>query len=242
MPITPRATFGTGYSTSAPSEQQYVAGVPRAWSGGKPPLILCHGATDTAASIAAVDGFRALVTALAQDHLVVAADLGGDQWGNDTHLARIGQAIAYANSLGATGKPRLAGISMGTLGALGYARANPGAIAAVGVVIPALDLGDLYANRGFSANINAAYPPSGYNDATMGTTRSPVKYAAGLPADLPIGLWTSSDDPYTVPSTADAFVTARPATWRTNLGALGHTPAAVAAAAPLMAAWMPTIY
>lgn len=236
---TPITVFATGYSTAAPNEQVYIAGSQAAWSGQRPPLILAHGSGDSAAGIATTAEFRALAHALAQDHLVVAGDFGGDTWGNDAHLARIGDAITFAANLGAVGKPRLVGLSMGGCGVLGYARANPTAVDRVAGIIPALDLADMKANRGFGSQIDAAYPPA-YNDSTDGPTRSPVKYAATMRADLPVMFWTASDDVYTVPSTADAFVTARPQTGRTNLGAVGHTPAAAAAATPAVVAWLTT--
>lgn len=232
-----RRAFAAGYAASVPAEQVYVAGR-HPWAG-RPPLILCHGATDNAASIATVAGFNALVTALAADHLVVAADLAGNAFGNATSDARITDAITYARSLGAVGKPRLIGISMGAAAALNYARPRASEVVAVAGIIPALDLADLKTNRGMGALIDAAYPPA-YDDATHGPTRSPVRYAAELAQILPVCLWTASNDPYAVPATADAFVNARPQTGRISVGALGHTPAAVAAAAPQIAAWLTT--
>lgn len=227
-----RTEFGSGYSESAPNENFYITGTVRSWRGDNPPLVYLHGSGNNASTMTTTAGQYALLRALSQRFLVIAADLGGEAWGNDTHMNRINDAIFYMRTrfgYGAEPVAFCAG-SMGTLGALNYLRANPSQVKGVAAIIPALDLADLML-RGAAAGINAAYPPA-YNDATMGPTHSPVKYAASLPSQTskPIKLWTSSNDAITVPATADAFVAARPSTPRVNLGALGHTDAAVAAA------------
>lgn len=239
MPFAVRASFGVGYSPAATNEQQWTLGANRSWIGKRPPLIYCHPAGGSANATVGGWGQSLLLHALAQNYLVVAADLGGDQWGNDTHLSRIDDALEFAASRGAVGSPVLVGASMGVLGALGYARANPGTVTAVAGIIPALDLADLY-GRGFATLIDAAYP-GGYDDAIDGPTRSPVQYAATLPDSLPVRLYTASDDPFTVPATADAFVAARPATIRTDVGALGHSETAIFTAALTLPGWLASL-
>lgn len=78
-----------------------------------------------------------------------------------------------------------------------------------------------------ATNLSVSLTIGGYYQATHGATKNPVTFASSLA--MPVGLWTASDDAVCVPSTADAFVTARPATTRTNLGAVGHTQAAISA-------------
>lgn len=235
MTLPTRSTLGVGYSTTAPTERQYVASTYHGWRGELPPLIYCHGSGDTAETVPGKSGQAVLLAALAQRYTVVAADLGLQVWGNDTHIARVADAVAYAASLGATGKVTIVTASMGTLGGLGYLLRNPGNVRAAGCVIPALDLEQLLSVA--ASEINAAYPPA-YDDAVNGPTHSPVKYAASLPTTVPIHLLTSSTDAIVLPSTADAFMAARPATKRTDIGTAGHSEASILAAVAPLTSWL----
>lgn len=240
MALALRTILGTGYSATAPTEMHYLAATIRGQRGEKRGLIYCHGSGDTAESITAKTGQRPLLDALAQEYAVIGADLGLQAWGNDTHVARIIEARDYLSSqFGTSGKVLLVGVSMGMLGALGYARLYPGNVQAVVGIIGAMDLADLLL-RGAATSINAAYPPA-YDDATDGPTHSPVKYAASLDASLPIRLYTASNDPTVVPTTADAFVAARPQTTRVDVGALGHSEASITAATAPAIAWLKTV-
>lgn len=224
-----RSEHGTGRYVA--SEDDIVLGTIGTWLQARRPLIYCHGSGDTAGSAFHKTGQGILLKRLARLFTVVACDLGGTAtWGNDTVITRIGQAKTYlSSSWGATGPVVLVAGSMGALGALAYTLANPSNVLGVAAAIPALDLNDLVANNrgGAAAAINTAYGGT-YSDGTHGPTHSPVQFAASLPA-IPISLWTASDDAICVPATADAFVAARPATTRTDLGALGHTEAAITA-------------
>lgn len=239
MAIATRSVTGQGYSPTAPLEYQYVVGSTKAWTGRRPPLIYCHGSGETAqtasAASAAKAGQWAILTALAQHYFVIAADLGLQAWGNDAHVARIDEARLYLESLGASGPVTLVGGSMGNLGAMGYLRQYPTRVRKLAGVIPCVDLAAVYPLA--SADIDAAYGGA-YNDAVHGPTHSPVQYAATLAPTTPIHLFTSSNDPVCYPSTADAFVAARPATERTDLGALGHGETAAGAAAAPMLDWL----
>lgn len=239
MPIATLSRLATGYSTANVDEKFWFSATADGWLGAKPPLIYCHGSGHDAVTILSGSGQRPLLDALAQHYSVIAADLGLQAWGNDTHVTRIAEAVNYlATTWGIHGRVTLVAGSMGNLGALGYARAHPENVRAVAGIIPALDLADLML-RGAASDINAAYPPS-YNDATMGPTHSPVQYADELDPDLNIHLWTASNDTICVPATAAAFVAARPQTIRTDLGALGHTEAAVSAAQASVLDWLAT--
>lgn len=238
MPLALRTIFGEGYSPTAPTEKQWDLGTIRAARGDKPPMIYCHGSGDTATTIQAKTGQLALLRALAQDYMICAADLGLQAWGNDTHVARIGEAIDHLEATyGTSGPVTLVTGSMGNLGGMGYARLYPENVTAIAAIIPATDLANLYANPLITADMNLAYPPA-YDNATMGPTHSPVMYASTMDPDLPIHLFTASNDTITVPSTAAAFVAARPQTERTDLGALGHSEAAVTASVPLVVEWL----
>lgn len=239
MPLALRTLLGQGYSPTAPTEWHYLSGTAKAQLGQRPTLVYCHGSGDTAQTVLGKTGQKALLDALSQKYAVISCDLGLQAFGNDTHVARIVEAVAYIeNSWGASGAVTLVGGSMGALGALGYTRLYPERVRAVAGIIPGLDLADLML-RGAAADINAAYGGA-YNDATDGPTHSPVQYADELGPDIPIHLWTASDDTITVPATADAFIAARPQTGRTNVGALGHSEAAVTASISGVVAWLAT--
>ena len=239
MPIAQRTILGQGYSPTAPTEWHYLAGTAKAQLGLKPPLIYCHGSGDTAQTILAKTGQKPLLDALAQNYAVIACDLGYQAFGNDTHVARIIEAVTYLEQTwGTRSRITLVGGSMGCLGALGYTRLYPTKVRAVAGIIPGLDLADLML-RGAAADINAAYGGA-YNDATDGPTHSPVQYAASLSSSIPIRLWTANNDTIAVPATAAAFVAARPATFRTDVGALGHSEAAVTASITSVIDWLAT--
>lgn len=225
-----RTTYGNGRYVA--SEDDIVFGTAASWAGEQPAgVIFCHGANESALISYADDAQNAIQRGIAEYATVHLGDLGGtNTWGNSTAVARVASAVAYLRSTwDQDGPVVLVGISMGTLSAMAYTLANPTEVAAVAAVIPALDLNDLKVNRGLAGAIDPAYGGT-YNNATDGPTHNPVLFAASLPA-IPIQLWTASDDAVCVDSTADAFVTARPQTTRVDLGALGHSDAAVAAAA-----------
>lgn len=222
-----------------PGEWDIAIGNPRSWSGDNLPAVYCHGSGATAIQAFDSPGQNSLARLLAQRYLVSWPDLGGETWGNDTGVARIASVVSWLRARGLSRPVSLVSSSMGTLNALAYTLANPGEVGAVASAIPALDLADLHENHGpeFTALIDAAYPPS-YDDATDGPTHNPVRFATALPADLSIGLFTSSDDPFTVPSTADEFVSLRPQTHRQDLGPVGHGDVSLLTAAPMMADWL----
>lgn len=213
-------------------EWDVTLGAPPTWIGDGQPMVYCHGSGDTSLTVLPKSGQGPLIRSLAERHTIAVCDLGGQTWGNDTVITRIGQARTYLrNTWGSEGQVTLVGISMGGLAALAYALANPSAVRAVALIIPALDLNDLVVNNrgGAAADVNAAYGGA-YNNATHGPTHNPAVYAASLRATMPIAIWTASDDPICVPSTADGFVTSRPQTARTDVGALGHSEASITAA------------
>lgn len=233
-----RTTFGPGYSAVATSENSFILGSNKAWKGERRPLVYCHGSGGTAQSATSNVTERALLRALAQDYLVIAADLGLQAWGNDTHSERIGEARSHLATYGATGDLTLVAGSMGNLGAFGYFRTHQSDIRAVAGIIPCVDLDSIYA-LGAAADINIAYDT--YDTNTDGPLHSPVRYASTLDANVPVHLFTASNDTLVLPATATAFVAARPPTLRTNLGALGHSDAAVAASIEPVCNWLKTL-
>lgn len=201
-------------------------------------IVFAHGSGEVAADTPLRHG--RLFAKIAKRASVHAGDLGFQTWGNDLVVTRIGQAITYLQSIGVTTPVGLVGVSMGGLSVLNYALRFPENVACVAGVIPATDLADLRANT--DPAMTAVY---GEIDAIYGappnadyTGHSPILFAADLPATMPIYFWSSSDDPLVRPPTIDAFLAARPQTGHTDLGALGHTDAAVDAASTEVNAWL----
>ena len=231
-----RSTYGLDRYVAG--ESDIVFGTTDTWLLNEPQgVIYCHGSGDTDESVIGWPGQFGMINRLARHATVHVGDLGGQTFGNDTAITRIGQAITYLRAeWGQYGPVVLVGVSMGALGALAYTLANPTEVAAVALVIPGLTL-DGAEGGPYEGPIDAAYPPA-YDSVTDGPTHSPIQFADDLDPDIPIHMWTSSDDPITLPADADAFVAARPQTGRTNVGALGHDDDPVIAAGPALAQWV----
>src|SRR5690606_30513572 len=93
LPI--RTEVGPGYSQTAPSEHAYLTGTLRSWRAENPLMIYFHGSGNTASTMANTPGQYSLLRALSQRFMVIAADLGGEVWGNDTHIDRATEAMGY---------------------------------------------------------------------------------------------------------------------------------------------------
>jgi S-formylglutathione hydrolase FrmB len=156
---------------------------------------------------------------------VVAPSIG-TLWNNATGQQRIADALAYARSaLGATSaKAIFLGTSMGGFSALSWAAMNPTLVKAVYAFLPVVDLQ--------AVRVSNVLGLRSYVDAAWGVT-----YPAALPAGanvygraadlagIPIRIWSASND--NVSENVAGFVAATGAT-HTNLGAVGHTDAALA--------------
>ena len=218
------------FSRYQANEYDYIAAPLRGWLQKEPKLTLyLHGSGSNAQEVAGGAYERDLVLSLATDHVVHAGDYGYETWGNDTAIARIHSAITYMRAnWGVSGPVVLICASMGAANAFAYTLAHPENVKAVAAVVPLVDLADIY-QRGAAAQLNAAYGGS-YNDAVDGPTHSPIQFAAELPADLPVHLWSVPNDPLTPAETAQAFVTARPQTQFSMLPDVPHGAIAVDAA------------
>lgn len=193
-------------------------------------LAFFHGSGHTATTTLQTVETDDMLRDLARRQTVFVGDFALQSWANPAGIARSVDGLDYmAAQLGVVEPVVLVAGSMGFALAAALTLAHPARVKAIAGIIPLTDIADVRL-RGAAASVDAAYPP-GYNDLTDGPTHSPVHFADELPADLPIHLWTTSDDPIVPPATADAFVAARPQTGRTNLGPMGHTNAAIAAAA-----------
>lgn len=211
----------------AAGETDIVAGGLNTWAGVQPKgIIVCHGSgvngTDTWYSV------RHIIRRLAQFATVHVGDIGLQTWGSDVVVSRIDEAIDLLASTYATEAPvGILGLSMGGCSALNYAVRHPERVAVVAAAIPLLDLNDARANPWLTARwpemdaIYGTWPGAAWDE------HSPVDFATDLPSDMPIHIWSSSDDGLARRPTHEAFMAARPQTGFTDLGPVGHSlPAA----------------
>lgn len=198
------------------------------WQVTRNPVVYCHGgsADCTQAAGSGLPAVPAVLEPITRAlHPILAPTLGTAHWGNTTARTRIGDALTWATANRDTAGPAvLIGTSMGAAAALNYAADNPGDIACVIALIPAIDLQAIRvadtggARAGIDTAHGVTYPaalPAGSNPATR---------TAEL--DLPIQLWTASDDAISV--NAATFATATGADIN-DVGALGHDNDAIAA-------------
>ena len=200
----------------------------------KAPVVFCHPTGTTTVSYAGNDlanwsGIRRILRRVAGMGHVVVCPTAANLWGNTTGRARITDALTYARStLGASSAPAvLIGASQGGLAALSWAMNNPADTACVVGLIGAVDLNDIRDDddAGQRAAIDAAYG---------------VTYPAALPAGvnpagrasefttIPTQWWYANNDALVDSPTVTTFA-ATAGTDLHDLGALGHTDAAILA-------------
>lgn len=225
------SSFALGRATSAGERDviwrtPYLLDRPQTTEG----VLFFHGSGETALTTLTDPSTRDLLAEVSKRAVVIAADFGLQAWGNDTAIARAVQAMNYGEAnLGVVGPWTFITGSMGNANGCATALAYPTRVKAIAGIIPLTDIADVML-RGAAASVNAAYPPA-YDDAINGPTHSPIHFAEELDPDMPMHFWTASNDPIVVPATSDAFIAARPQTGRTDVGPLGHSDAAVVAAA-----------
>lgn len=229
-----RTQYGDGITGTA-GEKAWIVGPPSGWSGQLKPLIVLHGNGADAADF--VKGWAWAPYFAELGFLVCVPDAGGKtNWGGPNAVTQIGKALDYLNALGATGPAVIFGGSMGALGALNFAKANPTRVRAIALATPALDLFP------FSTvpELNAAYGGT-YVPATHDANYNPCVYAATLPTSLPIRMWTTSDDTVTPDNLhAAKFFEARPTTTWTGMGPCGDHAGGQTAAASGIMSWVAT--
>lgn len=223
------------------AETYVFAGDRRAWAGGRTGVLWCHEAGGSPKSNYAERKLAGLLHSLAGRYATLLTECGGTlTFGNDTAMTAMDDAVdALVATWDTPSRVILAGASMGGCNALNYALRHPEKVAAVALIVPALNLTDLHANNrgGLTAAINAAYGGA-YSSVTHGPTRSPVQFAGDLDPDLPIHFWTSSDDPICLPQFVADFLAARPQTEASNLGAHGHSWDGIPPAVSDMRQWL----
>jgi len=151
---------------------------------------------------------------------VCAVDMGGAQnWGGPTAMSRMTDAWTFMkNVMGVkTDKVILHGVSMGGIGALRWAKANPTLVAAIIGEIPEVNLQWVHDNGGAAA-VEAAYGGVP-NYATDNPSANPSSYTS-----FPIKFWYSSDDTTAPASEITSFASAVGSNVQLkNFGAAGHT-------------------
>lgn len=184
-------------------------------------VIYCHGSGETAQS--AINGARFLMRSVGRFFTIHVGDLGFQNWGGPTGVQRVEQAVAYLRSnWNVSGKVALIGGSMGGATALAYTYAHPEEVSCVAGVVPLTNIATVRANPYIASRwpeIDAIYgsPPDADYDG-----HSPITFATELPEDLPIRIWSSTDDPLTTRAMHEEFIAARPQTEMIDLGAVSH--------------------
>lgn len=148
----------------------------------------------------------------------VASCATGVLWGNSTQRTNMSTLKTNAQtSLFAAGKVHLMGASAGGLAALNWAKNNPTLVQSISLVIPVIDVQYVHTNNigGFASEINTAY------GGAPADADCPAKYAANL-AGIPIKIWYSTDDTYTLAATTTTFASASGAT-AVSMGAIAHS-------------------
>jgi pimeloyl-ACP methyl ester carboxylesterase len=210
---------------------------PRVARSNTPPIIYMHGASPLAEiprqmnNTTNESGLRDLLMFLAGEGFTIVCIATPDMWGNATAISRYTSALAYARStLGCSSDPAvLIGASHGGLCALRYAYTTPADVACVIGIIGVVDMDDVRDNdlSGLRAPIDAAW----------GVTYPAALPAGANPADntasyvgKPIQWHYASDDAIARATPITNFASAVGASMSTyNLGALGHTDAAMIA-------------
>lgn len=211
---------------------------PRIAPGTLRPVIYCHGAGGSAAELlgSGVPAVEPLFDAIGDAGWPCVCVTITVLWGNVTCVSRMDAAIAYCRStLGAhsTAKPLIVGISHGAACGLTYAynRAVRGFVG----ISPAIDLQAIRVadTLGQRASIDAAWGVT--YPAALPAGADPATHTSDL-RSLPQQLWYASDD--AVSANIGVYATAVGAELH-NVGALGHTNAAVAAATPsVIVSWL----
>lgn len=214
----------------AASELDYVW-TPKARLAGRPGVILLHGAGNPAGyadPVAQPAGTRLAAFLADAGFYCIAGAMAGDSWGNDTGLARVVSAVALAEAATGITGCYLVGGSMGFGLGLRYAQANRAKVRAMQGLIPLVDPTAL---TGAAATSCA----SAWSVASVAVLPARAQFSSSANrttvSGLPMRLHYASDDTTVAPATVTSFATATGAT-AVNVGALGHTDAAIAAVDP----------
>lgn len=147
---------------------------------------------------------------------------GPYNWGNANAISRMTDAYNYLlSAAGGGAKSGTVGLFGGSMGAavtLNWAAQNPTFVACLGLVIPAMNINDIYqgdrGNVGLRATIGGAYGVTYPTALPNIATNSPYDSDPTRWTGFPIKLWTGDVDPLAVP-------TSEAQTWAAAVNAAG---------------------
>lgn len=153
-----------------------------------------------------------VMQAVGEKCLMVCADLGGNHtWGNDIAISRMGSARTYLRGISGVkqGRVNILAQSMGATTALAWAAANPSLVGRIVLMIPVINLTDVWTRSSlYRPQIDAAYGGS-YNESAHGAAHNPLTMAQlGKLAGIPIQMWYGTGDTLCKPEYAAQFANA----------------------------------
>lgn len=219
-----RTLAAAGYSPSAPTESHVIAEGRPIPSTQTRPLVYAH--QHGSLADVGITEIKHGIPAWANAGLVaITSDLGGaTTFGNPTAESRFGDAVTYIRAQRPCKQDKviIVACSMGGIAACNWAVNNPSQVAAMAMIVPAIDLEDIHDNDrgGHAAGIEAAYGGLAAFQTSM-VTRNPIDHADDL-TGIPIKIWYSTNDGVCLPAITEAFATASGAELE-SLGAVFHS-------------------
>lgn len=215
----------TDYGNVAAGEYDflYLPTVPREGGLG---VVACHGSghpymfADATHDRAAMLGWAIASAGIP----MVAAEFGGQAWGNPEAMDMIDDAITYMGAKAGTSISQvlLIGASMGGYTALRYAKMNPSKVAAVVGMIPLTNMTYFYQNIGGTSDDEIAGAWGVTAPADLPSASQVQEVASSF--DMPIRLYYSSTDALIRPSDTTSFAAAvGPNATAINVGTHGHS-------------------
>lgn len=201
------------------------------YGGGGPVVIVAHGFGADATFYAEPERYHDLDVLAQLGCVVVVCDLGGSNtWANDDFLARLADALTYAETEFDADRTRtgLIGDSMGGMGVLNYHWRNPEDIKATIVRLPIVCADRVHdRDAGLGAAMDGAYDDDWDGNKAE---RDPLANAAEIsPFRDNVRLYYSTNDPYIPLADVTDFMTAAGMvpTQARSLGAVEHDPGLV---------------
>lgn len=229
-----RTTYGVGRATASIGDATVE---PRIQPVTPLPLVVyCHAvggnALEASTGGVSLPAMPALLRYLTRvGYYVVSATMPAT-WGNATSQTRLANLISWAkaNLRVDSGAVHLIGTSHGAVNSLRWAADNPAGWRSWSGFVPVIDMDDVRAGDlgGLRAGIDAAHSVT--YPAALPVGVNPASRSADV-TGRPLRAWAASDDAIARPGPLATWAAATGATV-TNVGALGHTDAAVAAIDP----------
>lgn len=194
--------------------EQEVVLLPRSIRPLKQGVMYVHGAESSnpgGMSWLSIPGRWGVIQAVVSSSTTLCPELAGNEtWGNATALSRMTSSYNYLQTLPgvSNGKISLLAQSMGAVTAIAWAKANPGKVDRIALIIPVINLNDVRNNSGYKPYIDSAYGGS-YSEATYGANHNPLTIAlsGGIPG-VKVQLWYGALDSLCRPEFALQFASA----------------------------------